>query len=243
MELITSNISEYYDELFPVTESQKVFFRGYAKEFPMPVKLLRIGCGAGLFEHLLAREGLDVTGIESSPDLLHSANLRRRNQLMSVRFFQMSYLDMCRFLGKGFYNIVYTLESRIIFIHDKTLLRKFFFDVKQLLKEDGMLVIQMYNFDVFNTKHTELPEKESLRVKLYSRIYEQDDGKYVFDQNVETGNGRLLPVMEKAPVYPLSRPELEQFAKEAGFSSIEYYAGYDKAPFTGKEESFVAVIR
>ena len=242
MELITSNISEYYDELYPVSDDQKSLFRGLAKRYTMPVKLLRVGCGAGLFEHLLAREGLDVTGIESEQELLHSANLRRRNQLMSVRFFQMSYLDMSRFLGKHFYNVVYSLENRIALIHDKTLMRKFFFDAKQLLTDDGILVLNLYNYGVFNPAQSDLPTRESLRAKLYSRIYRLDDGTYATDQQVETGNGRLLKVMEKVPMYPLMPNELEQFAKEAGFSKIELYGDYKCSPFTGNEETFTAII-
>ena len=144
MEII-QNIIEYYDELYPVTEAQKKFYREQLRNYPDPAKLLRVGCGTGLFEHLLAREGKDVTGIESFQEMLRSANLRRRNQLMSIRFFQMSYLDMARFLGKGFYNLISILDDRIIFIHDKTLLRKFFFDCKQLLAQDGCLIISLYN--------------------------------------------------------------------------------------------------
>ena len=58
------NIIEYYDELYPVSDSQREFFDSLIKEYPQPAKLLRVGCGTGLFEHQLAREGLDVTGIE-----------------------------------------------------------------------------------------------------------------------------------------------------------------------------------
>ena len=153
MEII-QNIIEYYDELYPVTEAQKKFYREQLRNYPDPAKLLRVGCGTGLFEHLLAREGKDVTGIESFQEMLRSANLRRRNQLMSIRFFQMSYLDMARFLGKGFYNLISILDDRIIFIHDKTLLRKFFFDCKQLLAQDGCLIISLYNYRKFNTRRS-----------------------------------------------------------------------------------------
>ena len=134
------NVIEYYDELYPVTEIQKKFYSSQIDSYTKPVKLLRVGCGTGYLEHLLAREGHDVTGLETSKEMLESANLKRRNQLMSIRFFQMTTLEMTRFLGKGFYNIISCLNDRIIYIHDATLIRKFFFDCKQLLKEDGKLV-------------------------------------------------------------------------------------------------------
>lgn len=242
MEII-QNLIEYYDELYPISDSQKKFYNDLCSRYSKPVKLLRIGCGAGLFEHTLAREGHDVTGIENYPEILRSANLRRRNQLMSIRFFQMSYLDMTRFLGKDFYNIISNLENRIIFIHDKTLLRKFFFDCYQLLTKDGVLILNLYNYNVFNkTPVSKLPVRESLRSKLHTEINYRDDGKPVIFQNVETGNGKYLPIHEDTPVYPILPQEIETFAKEAGFKSIKFYADWDKNPFTGKEESFVVEI-
>ena len=106
---INQNIAEYYDELYPVTEEQKVFYQKKMILFKKPVKFLQIGCDSGTFEHNLAREGSDVTGIETSQELLESANRKRRTQLMAVRYFQMSSLEMTRFLGKKFYNIIYKI--------------------------------------------------------------------------------------------------------------------------------------
>ena len=74
MELI-QNVIEYYDELYPVTDVQKKFYADLMKQYTIPVKFLRIGCGTGYFEHLLAREGHDVTGLETSKEMLESANL------------------------------------------------------------------------------------------------------------------------------------------------------------------------
>ena len=197
MEII-QNIIEYYDELYPVTEAQKKFYKEQSNTYPEPVKLLRVGCGTGLFEHLLAREGKDVTGIESYQEMLRSANLRRRNQLMSIRFFQMSYLDMARFLGKGFYNVISILEDRIIFIHDKTLLRKFFFDCKQLLTQNGCLIISLSNYRKFNSVPlVHLPQRKSVRVTLNTEIACGDNGGFLLSQEIETGSGKILPVMSK----------------------------------------------
>ncbi|MBR0124783.1 MAG: class I SAM-dependent methyltransferase [Treponema sp.] len=243
MEII-QNIIEYYDELYPVTEAQKKFYREQLRNYPDPAKLLRVGCGTGLFEHLLAREGKDVTGIESFQEMLRSANLRRRNQLMSIRFFQMSYLDMARFLGKGFYNLISILDDRIIFIHDKTLLRKFFFDCKQLLAQDGCLIISLYNYRKFNrVPLVHLPQRKSLRVTLSTEIASGDNGGFLLSQNIETGSGKILPVVSKDRVCPVTDAEIRDFAGEAGFAECEFYSSWEKEPFTGSEDTLVALLR
>ncbi|MDE5581352.1 MAG: methyltransferase domain-containing protein, partial [Treponemataceae bacterium] len=104
------NLVEYYDELFPVSDAQRIFFESYISQFSAPAKFLSIGCGTGIFEHRLAKDAIDVTAIEAIRELLDSATRRYRNQLMSLRYFQMSTLEMTKFLGKKFYNIISCLN-------------------------------------------------------------------------------------------------------------------------------------
>ena len=133
--------------------------------------------------------------------------------------------------------------SFVLFIHDKTLMRKFFFDSKQLLTEGGSLVLSLYNYDVFcKAPLVELPVRESLRTKLFSEIITKDDGSKVLVQNIETGNGKLLPVFKDEAIYPLTPEEIENFAREAGFKSVTFYADWERNTFTGTEESYVVVI-
>lgn len=238
------NIVEYYDELFPVTTVQKKFYDSLVKEYPNPVKFLRIECGTGMFESILAREGYDVTGIESSEELLRSANMRRRSQLMSIHFFQMNYLDMPRFLGKSFYNIISILDDRILFIHDRTLMRKFFHDVKNLLTESGTFIVTLPNFDIMQALPMQkLPTRVSVRAALYTEMWEREDGKHYIKQNLETGNGRMIPILDDAPIYALKSNEVKEFASEAGFKEIRLYSNFEGAPFTGKEDSIVVTLK
>ncbi|MBQ9538137.1 MAG: methyltransferase domain-containing protein [Treponema sp.] len=239
------NIVEYYDELFPVTTAQKKFYDGLVKNYADPVKILSIECGTGVFESILAREGFDVTGIESHAELLHAANMRKRNQLMSIHFFQMDYLDMSRFLGKGFYNIISILDDRIMMIYDEMLLGKFFKDVRTLMTDGGSFVISLPNFDIMKQgiPMQQLPTRSSLRASLFTELWTAEGEHCTIKQNLETGNGKLLPVLEDEKAYPLKSAQIRGFAQEAGFSSVELFADFDKQAFTGQEDSLVAVLK
>jgi len=238
------NIVEYYDELYVVSEAQQKFYDDLIDTFPKPVRLLRTNCGTGYFEHCLAKEGLDVTGIETDRDLLKSANLRRRNQLMAVRFFEMSTLDMARFLGKGFYNIISSLESRICFTHGETLIKKFFFDAKQLLAPGGILIVSLINFNKYkNGGKIVLAPRESIRTKLNTQLIINPGKDSIINQTIETGNGRILPILEDSTFYPLTPEEIQKFGKEAGFKQIEMYSDFSKSPFTGTEDNVIVVLR
>ncbi len=242
MELL-ENIAEYYDELYPSSDELKKFYEEETKEYVSPIKYLSIGCGVGTFEHYLAKGNADVTGLETVSSLLESANRKRRTQLMALRFFQMSSLEMCRFLGKNFYNIISIPNDRIIFTHDNTLMAKLFYDCKQLLAQGGKLIIRLPNFEKFNMEPVaKLPVRESIRVKLFSRIKTASDGKKTMQQELETGNGKHLSVTEDAPIMPLTKNQIEQYAKEVGFTKFRFYGDLNHGEFTQKSDELIVVI-
>ena len=242
MELL-ENIAEYYDELFPASDELKKFYKEETECFDTPVKYLSIGCGIGTFEHFLAKEGADVTGLETNVALLESANRKRRTQLMALRFFQMSSLEMCRFLGKGFYNIISILNNRIIYINDSTLMSKFFYDCKQLLAPSGKLIIRLPNFQKFSSEPTaKLPVKESIRVRLFSKILTEPDGKKFMRQELETGNGKRLVVTRDAQILPITKDQIENYAKEVGFTKFDYYGNLQHGEFTKDSDELVVVV-
>ena len=237
------NVVEYYDELYPVTVEQRNFYTDLVSQYRHPAKCLGVGCGTGLLEHQLARQGIDITGIEDTREFINTANLRRRTQLMSLRFFEMSPLDMTKFLGKKFYDVISTLNDRICTIKDETLRKKFFYDCRELLRDDGVVVVQFTNINKFSGKGKfNLPTKESLRVKLHAELEEQSNGNMKLSETVETGSGKILPVVSGREIYPLTTSELEKLALEAGFSKVEFFSDFNKRPFTGKEDTVVALV-
>lgn len=238
------NLVEYYDELYPVTKDQYDFYAYLMEQYAKPVKFLTIGCGTGVMENYLAKQMTDVTGLETIKELLESATRKHRNQLMALRFFKMSTIEMVRFLGKNFYNVISCLNDRIIFIHDRTLLRKFFFDCKQLLADDGLIVLQLANYNLYKSKTVSvLPEIKTTRVTLTSKLEYVSEEESLLSRNIKTGSGKVLPVYQKTSVYPITPSEIEEYAKESGFTSIEYFADFKRNPFTEKSPSMVVIIK
>ena len=151
---------------------------------------------------------------------------------------------MTRFLGKGFYNVISCLESRIIFVHDYTLMRKFFYDCKQLLAPNGSLVLSLINFNAIEPAPTiHLPARESIRAKLFTDIITADSEDVFLNMNVENSVGKLLPVLERERIYPLIKEEIEDFAKESGFRHLEFYSDFAKNPLTDNSPNVVCVLR
>ncbi|MBQ0051854.1 MAG: methyltransferase domain-containing protein [Treponema sp.] len=235
-------MSEYYEELFPVTPEFKKFYQDETQHLSQPLHHLGVGCGIGIFEHHLAQEGHDVTGIDNIPELLESANRKRRTQTMSLRYFQMSTLEMGRFLGKGFYNVITILDDRLLFIHDKTLLAKFFYDCRQLLSDQGKLILSIPNFHKFTGEKIVLPARESIRSKLTSTITTSVSGEKMLFQKLETGNRKIFTVTSDAPVLLPSGDEIKKNAENAGFASVKFYSDFNKTQFSADSDRLIAVL-
>lgn len=215
------NIAEYYDELYPIGTEQSSFLDVLLKEYVEPVRVLRIGCGTGAYEHALARKGFDVTGIDSCRDFIDKAIRRRRMPNETIRFFQMTATEIGRFLAKDFYNCITVLEGFIYFIRDPVLLRKFFYDCRRALKQKGVLVLHMPGI---------VPLRESMRVKLISTVNEEADGSRTLSQILEHGDSETLPVRTGVAIHIPSAQELSAYAKEAGFTSFEFYSDWQGLP-------------
>ncbi len=235
----TENIIEYYDELYPVQKEKMTFYKGLINKKQKPVKILNVSCGTGTFEHQLAIAGNDVTGIDISKELLESANRKRRTQLMSLRYFQMSTVEMLRFLGKGFYNIVSCLNNQIIFIHDKILMKKFFFDCKELCSADSILILELYNYKKYKKI---LPERKSIRVKLSTQIEEDKEESVFLNQKLEDSNGNILPIYSKMPIYPIIKEEIREYAEEAGFKYFKFYSDFSGTEFKDSDNCLICLI-
>lgn len=239
-----NNLIEYYDELYQASDAQKKFYTNLIQQFGMPTKILGIGCSTGNFEYYLAQLGHDVTGIDTSPEMLESASRRRRMPNTAIRFFEMSTVEMSRFLGKDFYNIISCLNNKIIFIHDKILLKKFFVDCKSLLTEQGILILQFGNYSHFakNGKFS-LPSHKSIRVNLVTKIEQKSKDEFLLSQKLDRGDDRYLPVLKETPILPVTPELITSFAKEAGFTSINFTNGWSQEPFTEDNNNIVCVLK
>jgi 2-polyprenyl-3-methyl-5-hydroxy-6-metoxy-1,4-benzoquinol methylase len=244
-------ILEYYDELFPVDENilplfldlqqkQKVFSE--SQNSPM-CRYLGIGCATGNLENRLAGQGFDITGIDRNPAMIETAKRRMKRGFSTIRFFEMSAIDIRRFLKKGSFHIIGCLGNVLPYICDETLLRKFFYDAKELLVPGGNLVIQTRNYDGMNAeKPVRLEDKKSVRVTLSRGYTPSEGGKVFLDATLEQGNGQKLILQKTTEIIPIKIDEIKAFAREAGFQSISVYGDFSCAPWTSSSPSSILVL-
>lgn len=244
-----SAILEYYDELFPVPEAIVSFFRALQEEQRKSfgsdhapfARYLGIGCATGTLENKLSGPGFDITGIDRNPDMIETAIRRMKRGFSTTRFFEMSTLDMVRFLKKKSFQIIACLDNTLPFIADETLLRKFFHDARELLAPGGNLVINTINFDaITQIKPSRLPDRSSVRVTLKQGFIPDSDGTLILDAALELGNGRRIALQRGTKIFPLTTGDIETLAREAGFTTCSLAGSY--ANKTWSPESAESII-
>ena len=237
------DLVQYFDELYPVTDAIKKFYEEIIKDVPSPAKVLTIGSNSGSLEFFLAKQGCDVTGIENFSPLLEAAHLKRRSQLLSIRFFTLPEDQIVRYLGKKFYNIINIPDGYICFRQTREEVQQLLLDVRELISDDGIVVIKTFNFEqLIPNSSIDYPMKSGMRSRLFTTL--RNDGNTTsVSMKLQVWDDKAFPILKDRQVYPVSREELCEFAKKAGFKNVEFYADYEKRPLESTSMEMVCIMR
>ena len=87
-----------------------------------------------------------------------------------------------------------------------------------------------------------LPNRESIRSKIMEHIVKTDSGDYIINQYLENSNEKIIPLLQRQKVLPITPEKIKEFAQDAGFANIDFYEDYTKKPFTSESKTVVCVI-
>lgn len=239
--------TDYYEDLFTVEPHQIDFFQKLASDFSDPVKLLSVECGPGeLSGNLAANNNYEITATDTYQEFVNICSLRSRNLDKPFPVFTLNPADLGRYLGKNFFNVMYCLNYRIIFLKDRAMIKKFMLDAKLLLKDGGYLVLDLFNFSKYDFSETkiDLPERKGERSTLYTSIVKNSESmNYQLYQHVVTNSGKVIDEVKEEQVCPISFETLKTFASELGFSSINFYADYSGKELTKDSDKIICVLK
>ena len=237
--------TDYYEDFFPIEPHQLDFFTNLSEEFTSPAKLLSVECGPALLSDTL-QEKNDITLTDSFPEFVSIVNTRQINKDNPAHVFNLNPADIARYLGKNFFNVIACLSYRIIFMKDRTLIKKFLFDSKMLLSDGGYLVLDILNFSKYDFSETkiDLPVKKSERASLYSSVIKNSDSvQYKLFQHVVTASGKVIDEVKDELICPISMESIRSYAKEVKFSSCEFYNDYNGTPYTSDSDKIICVLK
>jgi SAM-dependent methyltransferase len=241
-------VAEFYDYVVPHSERQDVtFFVDMAKQ--VSASVLEIGCGTGRVLIPMAREGIEIVGLDLSSrmlDICHQKIEREREEVRSrIRLVQADMRDFD--LGRRFSLVTTPFRpfQHLTKVEDQiSCLRS----IHRHLKDGGLLVLDLFNpslhmltQDNFLKEFGEEPEftmPDGRKILRKSRIVGRDPFQQVSDCEliyyVTHPDGRRERLVHEFKMRYLFRFEVEHLLARCGFQVEELYADYEKIPYGSK---------
>lgn len=203
--------------------------------------LLDLACGTGELSVRFAKEGLKVTGIDLSADMLAVAQAKAEDEGVRIPFFEQNMVDL---VGQGHFDIIGIfcdslnyLQSEedvvLTFANVYEHLNKggvFFFDVHSIFKITEGFINQTFAFNedhlayIWNSFPGDFPN--SVEHELSFFVLDDRTGKY--DRFDELHLQRTFPIQQYS-----------KWLTDAGFELLEISADFEKTePQTDSERIF-----
>jgi SAM-dependent methyltransferase len=238
-------VADLYDWVVPYRERPDVaFFVAAAKEAGSPV--LEIGCGTGRVLIPTAQAGVDIVGLDLTPEMLAVCRQRLREEEAAVQSrVELVQADMRSFdLGRRF--TLATLPFRpfqhLITVEEQlSCLRS----IRNHLVDGGRLVLDLFNPSLDALAggqdgqemgdEPEFSTPDGRRVLRRHRVVTHDRANQVNHVEliyyVTHPDGRKERLVHAFPMRYLFRFEAEHLLARCGFEVEQLYAAFDKSPY------------
>ena len=238
-------VADLYDWVIPYRERPDIdFFVGAAKDAGGPV--LEVGCGTGRVLIPSARAGVDVLGLDLSPQMLAVCRERLQQESLAVQArVQLVQADMRAFdLGRLF--TLATLPFRpfqhLITVEEEVSCLE---NIRRHLVEGGRLVLDLFNpsLDALSgqTEGEEVGDEprfsttngrsvlRRLKIVAHDRFTWVNQVELIY--YVTHQDGREERLVHAFPMRYLFRFEAEHLLARCGFEVEQLYSGFDRSPY------------
>jgi len=228
-----NQLADEYDMMIPFAEAverkKKILKDIISREMKNAAD---IGCGTGTDSIVLARLGLNVASFDLSPEMIGKAKANAVNEKVKINFsvsdaanipnkFNDSF-DLVISFGNTFANI--KKEEFVNSLH-----RCF-----NILKKNGMLLIQVLNFEKIIREKQRIININSGGNKFFIRFFDLTENEIVF--NLLSFNAEIPAAYKlvSTALYPYGRNEFESGLKNAGFGKFDFHEDLNFLPFREK---------
>lgn len=234
-------LSKVYDIVFPMEEKTLNFL---LKDLKSNAKVIDLACGTGAYSIELARRGYEVIGLDLDSEMIRLAD--EKKEKLPVNFFAEDMRKAKENFQGNKYDMIFCIGNSIVHLDNKGQIESLIKDSYELLHEDGILDIQIINFDrILKNKVEALPtiHRENEGVKFIRRYkHGQEDKKIFFETELEISNNGSVEIYKNSvPLISLQSEELLKMLVNVGFHKISLYGDFLENDFN--DQSYALVVR
>ena len=224
-----SEFSKNYDKIFPLKPKKLSLIDttfNDLKEQRKDIKLLDVGCGTGSYALNLAKKGYQIKAVDLDPEMISLAKSKIKEKNVKVDLYEVGMLDLPEFFPKNTFDGIYIIGNVLVHLKKKKI-KEFLRLVKNLLKDEGKIFIQIVNYDrIFALNLDGLPtiysEDDSLCFERNYKYSKRKEKIYFQTILIDQNQDKILSKNE-IELYPLQKKELENILKNNGFKLQKIY--------------------
>jgi glycine/sarcosine N-methyltransferase len=232
-------ISQYYDYIFPTGDEQIRFIEEIAGRPPKTI--LDIACGTGGYSLELARHGYELTASDLDAEMVRQLRIKSETIGKPIKSIQANMLDLDSKIADKF-DLVFCIGNSIVHLKNLEQIKSFICSARNLLNNDGSLILQIINFDRVLLK--DIKSLPTITDESIGMTFERNYS-YNKQQNVIYFSTKLTVdnkfYENEIPLYPLLEEELLQAVTDAGFKNIKLFGDFARNTFD-KYNSFMLVL-
>jgi len=254
-----SDVRDFYENLAPEYDRMTDFRSRLERDGPVFDAIVRrfgirraldAGCGTGLHSILLARAGVEVTGIDISAEMVRLAAGNAARADVRIRFLRSSLSDLPRLIrpteaagrtagtagetagGPGTvspFDAVFCLGNTVAHLRDDASLDEALRNFRSVIRPDGRLIVQMLNYERLLARREEVINVRKAGQTTFERKYAYGKDSVTFTVSM---TGPAGDRSESVTLRPLTRPVLFDALRRNGFPSIGAYGDLSLGPYT-----------
>ncbi len=230
--------AELYDDVYKPDDSIVELLSRHAGD---PPRALELAIGSGRIAIPLAERGVEVSGIDASPEMVEKMRAKPGGEAISVTMGDFGDVAV-----EGEYPLIYLAFNTLFALLSQERQVECFQNVADRLERGGRFIIDCFvpdvkRYDSHNTR-TAVSEiisvdEHTLEMSVYDPVDQTIDSHLV--RRTESGESIVLPVAIRF-AWPA---ELDLMARLAGLELEDRFGWYDLRPFNERSTSHMSIYR
>ncbi len=208
--------------------------------------ILDLGCGTGGHAMYWAEIGYNVVGVDSSKEMITYARDLAEEKEIDIEFQCLRLTDFSSRIQQQFDTVV-CVGNTVPHILDSFNLKRLFQESIACMKINGIAVYHLKNFQrILEVKRRDFPAISRIvddTEYVFFRFYDFLENHLEFNFVVgEKHNGKWNSHSHQLKHYPWRYEEILPIAKEAGFTQIMSYGGFDFSDFEPEKDEDLILV-
>lgn len=235
-----TSIQPWYDLIFPFSRVQRDFVLSFG-DHPL-LSVVDVGCGTGSLISSLGGIFRKTAGLDPDEAMLETARRQATDAGAGTWFIQAGMLDLKRVLAPRSVDRLICFGNTVPHLADEEEVAEFFRQARKVLKPEGMMMIQVINYDkILDQKSEGLPTIENDECTFERKYLYPENAVHVQFQTRLTLKATGTVIENEVPLLALRPQRLREILGDSGFSGLEEFGSFKKEPFSPESQPYIIV--